>query len=247
MVSERGVRTITRHETAERSNASDQTSNLTWAIPLGLLAVGVILYFVVPSFQGFVDEAYAVLSSGDQDEVQQWVARFEPWGFVAIIGLMLFQTIVAFLPSLVTMVVSVLAYGPMAGGLLAWGGMLLAATLGYGIGRGFGPAIVGRLVSDSNQRKLERFVDRYGSAGIIAARITPVLSTDAVSIVAGLVQMNYLKFIASTAIGTLPLAVLVAWLGADVERLWPGLIAISVVSMLAFVAYVVWDRRRSSD
>jgi uncharacterized membrane protein YdjX (TVP38/TMEM64 family) len=124
--------------------------------------------------------------------------------------------------------------------------MLIAATLGYGIGMGFGSTIVGGVISRKNSRKLEEFVDRYGSKGVVAARISPVLSTDAVSIVAGLAGMNYVKFIAATALGTAPLAVLVAWLGSDVERLVPGLVAVSAISLATFVGYVIWDRRRQS-
>lgn len=219
--------------------------NLTWIIALVILAGLVVAYFVFPAFRSFIDEAYDVMSTGDEEQIQPWVEQFGAWGFLVIIGLMLLQTVVAFLPSLVTMVVSVLAYGPLAGGLLAWGGMLAAASLGYGIGAAIGPAVVDRLVSRDTEQKLEKFVERYGGKGIIAARISPVLSTDAVSIVAGLVSMTYVKFISATAAGTAPLTILVAWLGADVNRLWPGLIAVSVVSLLTFVAYVIWDRRRS--
>lgn len=219
--------------------------NLTWILALLIVAGVIVAYFVVSGFRSFFDEAYDVLSTGDEEQIRPWVEQFGAWGFLVIAGLMLLQTVVAFLPSLVTMVVSVLAYGPVAGGLLAWAGMLVAASVGYGIGAAVGPAVVDRLVSRDSERKLERFVERYGSKGIIAARISPVLSTDAVSIVAGLVSMSYVKFIAATAAGTVPLTILVAWLGADVNRLWPGLIAVSVISLLTFVGYVIWDRRRS--
>lgn len=220
--------------------------HLTETVALVILAGLVLAYFALPGFRSFFHEAYDVMSTGDEEQIQPWVEQFGAWGFLVIIGLMLLQTVVAFLPSLVTMVVSVLAYGPLAGGLLAWGGMLVAASVGYGIGAAIGPAAVDRLVSRDTEQKLERFVERYGSKGIIAARISPVLSTDAVSIVAGLVSMKYVRFIVATAVGTVPLTVLVAWLGADVNRLWPGLVAVSVVSLLTFVGYVVWDRKRSS-
>lgn len=237
--------------TGEETAASESrpgafSRNLTWIVALVVLGSLALAYFVVPGFRSFVDEAYGVMSTGDEEQIRPWVEQFGAWGFLVVIGLMLLQTVVAFLPSLVTMVVSVLAYGPLAGGLLAWGGMLVAASVGYGIGAAIGPAVVDRLVSSDTEQKLERFVDRYGSKGIVAARISPVLSTDAVSIVAGLVTMPYVKFIAATAVGTMPLTILVAWLGAEVNRLWPGLITVSVVSLLTFVAYVIWDRKRSS-
>ncbi len=219
-------------------------SRLVWLTPLGMIALLVMLYFVWPAFQAFVNEAYQVLSSGNRDRIQTWVSGFGAWSFVVIIALMLLQTIIAFLPSVVLMVVSVLSFGSLTGGLLAWGGLLLAATLGYVIGRSLGVVTVDRLLGSDTERKMERFLERYGIWAIVAARISPVLSTDAVSIAAGLTKMRLLPFVGATAAGTLPLTILIAWLGADIDRLQTGLILISVVSVLMFLGYVVYDRRR---
>lgn len=217
-----------------------------WLAPLALVALVVGLYFAWPAFHGFVDEAYQVLSSGRQERIEAWVGRFGAWSFVVVLGLMLLQTILAFLPSVATMVVAVVAFGPWIGGLLTWGGLLLAASLGYSIGRSFGVASVDRLIGPETEQKMEEVLGRYGVWAVIAARISPVLSTDAVSIAAGLVRMKFLPFIAATAAGTLPLTVLVAWLGAEINRLKTGLIWISVASVALFVAYVVYDRRTRS-
>lgn len=213
-------------------------------LPLAFVAALVGLYFLWPSFQSFIDEAVDVLRSGERARVEQWVQGFGAWGVVIILVLMLLQTLLAFLPSLVTMVVAVLAYGPLVGGALAWGGLILAASLGYGIGRSLGPVTVDRLIGTKTERKVSRFVERYGAWAIVAARISPVLSTDAVSFAAGLVKMRYLRFLLATAAGTLPLTVLIAYLGSDVERLKSGLIWVSVVSLVVFVGYVVYDRRK---
>lgn len=226
----------------DRADAPSQ-SRLTWLIPLGLVALLGLLYAFWPAFQAFADEAYAVAASGDQERMQAWVQGFSPWGFAIILGLMLAQSILAVIPSMLMMVVAVLAYGPLVGGVLAWGGLLLAATLAYGIGRALGPVTVDRLVGAKTERKVARFVDRYGIWGIIAARVAPAISTDAVSFVAGLVEMRYVRFILATAVGTLPLTVLVAWLGRDIDRLQTGLIWVSVVSLVLFVGYVVYDRK----
>lgn len=214
----------------------------TWLVPLSLLAALVGLYFVWPGFQQFVDDAYRVLASGEQQQVEQWVRGFGAWSFAVILALMLMQTLVAVLPSVLLMVVAVLAYGPVLGGLLAWGGLLLAAGLGYGIGRGLGSLTVDRLIGAKAKHKVEHVVDRYGVWAIIAARISPVLSTDAVSIVAGLVKMRVLPFLAASAAGTLPLTVLIAYLGADIRRLTTGLTIISIASLAIFVGYVLYDQ-----
>jgi uncharacterized membrane protein YdjX (TVP38/TMEM64 family) len=222
----------------------DAQSRLTWLVPLGVIAALVLAYFVWPGFRSLVDEAYRVVQSGDRAQLEAWVSGFGAWGPVLIYALMVAQTLLAFIPSLLITVVPVLAYGPLWGGLLAWSGLLLAALVAYGIGRALGPVTVERFIGHKTERQIEGFVERYGVWGVVAARVSPALSTDAVSFVAGLVKMRLWRFALATALGTLPLVVLVAFLGSDLERLRGGLIWVSVLSLVAFVLYVVWDRRR---
>lgn len=205
------------------------------------------LYFWWPAYHDFLKEAYTKLSSGEREEVRRWIEGFGAWGALVILALMILQTLIPFLPSLLTMVVAVLAYGAWLGGLVAWGGLLVAAALGYAIGLLVGPVTVDHIIGGKTEGKVEHFVDRYGSWAIVAARISPALSTDAVSIVAGLVKMPFLKFALATAAGTLPLTILVSWLGEDIDRLKAGLIWISVISLLIFVGYVVWDKKHRAS
>lgn len=226
------------------SDSPRKQSKLTWLVPLGLVAVLALLYAVWPGFREFVQEGASVLTSGDREQTRAWVEGFGGWGYGVVLLLMVMQAVLAVVPSLLMMVVAVLAYGPVLGGLLAWGGLLLAASVAYGVGRLLGERGVARLVGEKTEQKVADFVERYGLWAVVAARISPVISTDAVSFVAGLVRMGYIRFVAATAAGTLPLTVLVAWLGQDIDRLKTGLIWVSVVSVAAFVGYVVYDRRK---
>ena len=231
-----------------RKSSNDQParqSKLTWVIPLVLLGVLAGLYFAWPAFQSFVDQAYAVTTSGDRQRFEQWIRGYGAWGPVVIFAVMIMQTLLAVVPSTLIMVVAVLAYGPLWGGVLAWSGLLVAASVAYGIGRAVGPVTVDRLIGHKTEQKVEHFVNRYGLWAIVAARVSPAFSTDAVSYVAGFVKMGAKRFIAATAMGTLPLTVLVSYLGADIGRLKTGLIWISVASLALFIGYVVYDRVRS--
>ncbi len=229
------------------SRSEREQSKLTWLIPLGLLIFFALLYLIWPGFRDFVDTAVSISLSGDRQRLETWVDGFGAWGPVVILLLMIMQTVLAFIPSVVIMVVTVLAFGPFWGGVLTWVGLLVSATVAFAIGRALGPVTVDKLIGQSTEKKVEGFVHEYGIWAIIAARISPALSTDAVSLVAGLAEMGYLRFIVATGAGTLPLTVLIAWLGADIERLEVGLLWVSVVSLAIFVAYVVWDRRRSDE
>ena len=223
-------------------DAEGKQSRWTWIIPLGLLILLTALYFAWPPFETFIDEAISVLSTGERTKVEPWVKSFGSWGYAVILALILLQTVLAFLPSIVTMAVSVLAYGPVVGGLLAWGGLLVAACLGYGIGRSLGPVTVDRLIGREAEEKVSGFVERHGAWAVVAARLSPVLSTDAVSFVAGLVKMRFFRFLLATAGGTLPLIALIGFLASDGDRLKTGLIVLSVASVVSFAGYLVYVR-----
>ena len=217
----------------------------TWIILMGAVSALAIAYWTWPGFRGFLSEVYGVFSSGEQEQIRAWVEGFGAWKYPLLLGLMLLQTVMAVIPSFLLMIVAVIAFGPVTGGVLAWIGLLMAATLGYGIGRGLGVAAVDRLIGEKTERKMRDLVERYGTWAVVAARVSPALSTDAVSVVAGVTQMRFVRFILATGAGTLPLTLFVAWLGAEAGRMKTGLVWVSVISLLVFAVYVVWDRRRS--
>ena len=142
------------------------------------------------------------------------------------------------------MIAAVLAFGPLRGGALIYAALLLSACLAYALGRALGPWLLERLLGHAARAALNRFVDDYGAGAVVAARLSPAISTDAVSFTAGAVRLGFVRFILATALGTLPLTVLIAWLGADIDRLEGGVLWGSALTLLGFAAYVLWDRRR---
>lgn len=160
-------------------------------ILLALLLAGVLTgIFTFPGFKERVDGIYALLSSGNQQAIQAWVAGLGWLGPLSIIGLMIAQTLVSVVPMSLVMLVSVLAFGPVLGGLLGWVGAVIAAMVGYSLARLLGPVVVDRFVSENIRRKVEAQVERYGPWAIIALRLSFVVPTDSVNFVAGLVRMH---------------------------------------------------------
>ncbi len=215
-------------------------------ISLGLAGVLVGCYFIWPAFQNGINEAYKVLTSDDQDRIQEWVSQFGFWGPLVIIAIMIAQMFLFVIPSILVMVVTVLAYGPFWGSTLAIGGVLTASSIGYAIGNYLGPVTVRKLIGHKTEKKVAKYVDDYGLWAVVIARLSPVLSNDATSFVGGFLQMGYLRFIGATLMGILPLTIGIAYLGKDIDRLEQGLIWISVVSLAGFIAYIVYDRRKKS-
>lgn len=214
-------------------------------MPLALLLGLGVAWFASSGFQEFVKEAYEVVASGDEDRIRSWVRGYGSWGVVVLLGLMFLQSIVAILPSIATMVASVLAYGPLWGGALAWGGMMLTGSFMYGVGHALGRLAVERFLGEKSSRRVEAIVERHGSWAVVIARLTPFSSSDAISFIAGALSMGYFRFLLAMAAGTLPLTVLIAWLGQDTGRLKLGLGIVSAIAVVGFLAHLAWQRWHS--
>lgn len=237
-------KTTTAHEGGRDEEEQDDGKESKWPLIITGLIIAALVgsYFIFPGFQQGVQNAWDVLSSGDEQRISEWVSQFGFWGPFFIVLAMIAQMFLLVINVVALMLVAIIAYGHFWGSLIAIGAVLVASTVGYWIGRSVGEAGVSKLIGRKTEKKVIGFVDDYGIWAIIIARISPFLSNDAVSFVAGLARMSYLKFISATMAGIVPLTVLLAWLGQNNDRLKSGLIWVSVVSLAAFIIYVVYDK-----
>lgn len=216
-------------------------------ISAGIIVLLILTYFFVPSVNAFMEEGWQVLTSGDEQRTRIWVSQFGWRGPLIIVAAMILQMFLLVIPTPVLMVVAILAYGPFWGSLILLVAIFSASSIGYSIGRYFGPVIVEKLIGPRSNRKISGFIDDYGFWAVIVARISPFLSNDAISFVAGILRMGYWKFIGATLAGITPLILFIAYLGGNYERLKTGLIWASVTSILLFVIFVWWDRKVRKD
>ena len=227
--------------------ASVSKSKAPLYISLALIASIVACYFLIPSVQEFLDKAWAVLTSGDEKRITQWVDGFGWFGPIILILAMIIQMFLIVIPSVALMVVSIIAYGPIWGSLIVFAAVFSASTIGYIIGRYFGPVIVQRLIGEKNEKKIADFIEDYGFWAVIVTRVNPFLSNDAISFVGGILKMTYWKFIGATLVGIAPLTIFIAILGRNTDQLKSGLLWGSLVSLVLFGAYVFWDKKKRKN
>lgn len=237
-------------ETKKRSRETEDTekqSKLPLIISGLIIAALVASYFIFPEFKSTLQEGWQVLSSGDKNKISDWVSQFGFWGPFFIVLAMILQMFLIVVNVVALMLVAIIAYGTIWGSLIAIAAVLIASTIGYLIGLAVGESGVSKLIGHKTEKKVAGFMEKYGIWAIIIARISPFLSNDAVSFVAGFAGMRYLKFIFATFAGIFPLTVLLAWLGQDFERLKTGLIWISAISLVGFIGYVIYDKYFSKN
>ncbi|MBB6610755.1 TVP38/TMEM64 family protein [Pontibacter sp. Tf4] len=235
---------MTLQQKDQNEHHTHEEKESKWPLVLtGLIIISLVLsYFIFPGFKENMQEGWHVLTSGDEQRISDWVNQFGLWGPFFIILAMVAQMFLLVVNVVLLMLVAILAYGPVWGSVIAIVAVLVASTVGYMIGKSVGEAGVRKLIGKKTERKVSEFMDEYGIWAIIVARISPFLSNDAVSFVAGFATMRYWQFMLATVAGIVPLTVLLAWLGGNNERLKTGLIWVSVASLLLFIGYVVWDK-----
>ncbi len=226
---------------------SGGTSKVPLFISLGIVATLIGLYFLVPSFHDYVKHAFKTLTSDDRVAIKEWISQFGFWGPLIIILAMVLQMFLIVINAVALMVVAVLAYGPFWGSLIALAAVFTASTVGYIIGLILGESTVQKLIGKKTETKMQDFVHKYGFWAVIITRISPFLSNDAISFIAGIARMNYFTFMLATVLGILPLIILIAWLSTEIDRLKTGLIWISVISLAALAIYIIYDKQKHKN
>jgi uncharacterized membrane protein YdjX (TVP38/TMEM64 family) len=197
-----------------------------------------------PGFQEQINEAYQIFTSDDRERITEYVQQFGAWGPVVIILTMIAQMFLFVVPSWLLMIVTVLAYGKFWGVVLSIAAVFVASTVGYFIGRGLSENTLNRLIGEENEKKLEDTLHQYGVGAVVIFRLAPFLSNDAISFVAGILNMSYWRFIAATLAGITPLAVLIAYFSEDTERLKSGLVWVGAISLMGYIGYIIYDKNK---
>ncbi|MFB6608835.1 DedA family protein [Agromyces sp. NPDC056379] len=130
-------------------------------------------------------------------------------------------------------------------------GALIGESIGFALGRWFGPHIhrswVGRKIGDENWARAERYLDRRGGPAVFISRFLPVLHS-LIPLTVGMSSMRYRKFMAWTVPACVIWAfayVTVGWLAAGSYRElsrelhWAGYLFVAVIALFLAAAWGV--------
>lgn len=193
-----------------------------WLLLLGV-ALALLAVSQIPGVRAFLLRGYAALTSTDPAVTHAFVSGLG-WGgpLALILGFML-QAVVPVLPALVMIAVTARAYGPLEGFLIVYIGTMLGAVAGYWLGRTVGNSLVRLLIGETARQKTYEFAEKNGVYGVLMIRLMPILSADAMNLVAGAVRMPFHKFMLASAAGALPVTALVVWLSGNNHRMLWGM------------------------
>ena len=143
---------------------------------------------------------------------------------------------------------------------VAFAAAVLGDSLGYGLGKKYGPRVFTRsrsvLLHPENIRRAEKFYQRHGGKTLVAARFMPLLSTVA-PILAGVGSIRYKNFAAYNIAGAALWTVGLSLIGYYLAKIIPnadryvlgvvfGILALSVLpSIIAFIRLKLSKRKQN--
>ncbi|RXJ88865.1 hypothetical protein CRV01_09590 [Arcobacter sp. CECT 8983] len=206
-----------------------------------------ILYFINDSFKNNINELWEVFSSGNKEEITNHIKSYGIWGAIILILIMIFQLFLVVFPSWLPMIIAALVYGFIPSVIISLIGVFLASTLAYVIGNTISENTLKKYISKKSFDKLDFWINNYGFFSVIIFRVSPFLSNDGVSLIAGALSMNYLKFILATIIGITPLAVAIAFFSSNINELKEGLSYISGIGILIYTIFIYFDYKKRKN
>ena len=142
--------------------------------------------------------------------------------------------------------VTIVAFGPLAGMLCSVAGALLGAAVSHGVGRLLGHEAVRRLAGE-RVNEISRRLARRGILAVIAVRLVPVAPFAIINMVAGASHISLRDLLVGTAIGMMP-STLVLMFFVDhiiVAMQRPGPTTVLLIGlMLGLIIFGIWAMRR---
>lgn len=147
------------------------------------------------------------------DRMSAW--RGSPLAMLSMIGFFIVGGLVVF-PVNLLIATSVVVFGPVVGGAIAFAGSLASAGVLHQIGAAFPEHVFSRFAGRHAEQLRER-VARHGLIAVAIVRLLPIAPYSIVGLAAGIAGIGRVPYFVGTALGMLPGVVLYA-LFADRAR-----------------------------
>jgi len=136
--------------------------------------------------------------------------------------------------------------GVVTAALWGWLGLTTAGLTGYGLARLGGRRWADKLATPAEQQRYRELFNRWGGLAVILSRMLPILP-EVLSVLAGLYGMRARNFIVAVTLGSLPPALVFAWLGQQAKtHPGPALWALVALTSILWLLYLRLTRPRGA-
>jgi uncharacterized membrane protein YdjX (TVP38/TMEM64 family) len=152
------------------------------------------------------------------DQLDTFLARLGPWAVVASIALLVLHSFVPFPGELVALA-NGMCFGPLWGTVVTWTGAMLGALTAFALARRLGRPFVAHLLPPHRLERLDRTAARVGWRTLLVARLLPLIAFNLINYGAGLTPVGWPTFFWTTAIGILPVILVMTVMGDQMGHL----------------------------
>jgi uncharacterized membrane protein YdjX (TVP38/TMEM64 family) len=153
---------------------------------------------------------FALAPHLSRHKVEGWARGAGPWGPLVLLGIQAGQILAAPIPGIFVPVLAGLLYGPVVGPLVTVGGTILGSIGAYWIGRTGGRPLAERLIGRQPIEKARGLFAGRRWMALVPLFVFPFSPADALCFVAGIVEMDWGRFLLAVAIGRIPKDALLA-------------------------------------
>ncbi len=201
-----------------------------WFSPRTIVFAVLVVWAASLGFVFWLEAGRGFSVQGIEETIRSWGA----WGVAVAIGLMSVHSFVPFPAELVAFA-NGMVYGPLWGTVITWVGAMIGALIAFALARGLGRPFVDTMVARYDWRALDDWAARDGWRVVLVSRFIPVIAFNLINYAAGLSRLTWWQFAWTTAVGILPLTVLMVVMGDNVESLaWESWL------LLAAACVVLW-------
>ena len=215
---------------------------------IGLIAIillGIIAYFVIPSFKTFINESFSVLKGLDIDGVIEYLRSYGAYAALVSFILMVLSSVIAPIPAFLITLSNAVIFGWWKGALLSWSSAMVGAALCFYISRILGREVAVKFTGNDALASVDEFLQEYGVQAIVVFRLLPFMSFDLISYAAGLTSMKFLPYFIATGIGQTPATIVYSYAGhaftGGASMVFKGLMIIFALSIVIYVGKKVWN------
>lgn len=193
--------------------------------PLAGMVAGVFLLIALAVALWYALDVRGVhIATLTPTDVESFVEEWGAWSAVGSIALMVLHSFLP-LPAEIIPIMNGMMFGHWLGIALTWIGAMLGAVLSFALARWLGRPFVRLVISERHWQRIEGF--SVTPRALLLMRLVPLISFNLVNYAAGLLGVGWWTFLWTTALGILPLTILMVLIGGQILALpaWIWLLA----------------------
>lgn len=173
------------------------------------------------------------------------------YGSIGLIAVMIFQTIVAFIPSEAVLVFAGAIMNIFDVILYGGTGLILGSVIAFFIARYGGRPVVVKFIGEKWIDKIDRWIAKHGAKAILLSRVVPVIPFDLISYVSGITKLKFRSYFFATLIGAFPRCLFLAYAGSIaggvLASLGVSLEIFFLIGVIGVVALMFMERKGYID